>query len=501
MALTLKAEPQILTPAYNPIKWIIDSSVKNYDGFRYVFKVKNSVSTILAEYRVLPSFGTGYGEQDLSKLLSNYVTFDLDTTSTIVSDAVNSVFTYKVEVGEEYTTRVSYTSSLVDSSGNVRINVTNSFIAGDRINIKQADGGTANPYLEGLFTVLSATGSYLVVDSLWSLVTDATIDGVITYADNRKTYVSGTEYTKGVFNGVFRWLDFPAFDITDFGLTANTKRFLTNQPTTFWSTLGQDIYLNLLNPVNILTTDYFIFKNSNGEYFYKTTAITSEALQLPCGPNNYGVLIPIGAATLPLIKTDTTYYDVYYSQQNSGTPTPLSMTYRINLDTRVQISEYHCLFLDRLGSFSSFAFQLKNYERGEVTRDEYNQDVTGFINTSLTPDQWSYETIENGFKSFNINVRKTIDLNTNWMAEEMNRYFEELITSPQVYLKLASYTNTENWLYPEDENGCPLRIPESTDYQPVIVTNTNYEIFQQRNKNLIKHSITVRLANQDNING
>ncbi len=29
----------------------------------------------------------------------------------------------------------------------------------------------------------------------------------------------------------------------------------------------------------------------------------------------------------------------------------------------VFLSEYHCLFLDRLGSFSSFAFQLKNYER------------------------------------------------------------------------------------------------------------------------------------------
>ena len=202
-----------------------------------------------------------------------------------------------------------------------------------------------------------------------------------------------------------------------------------------------------------------------------------------------------------MIKTDTTYYEVYYSNFNTGTPTQKSLKYKINLDTRVQISEYHCLFLDRMGSFSSFAFQLKNYERGEVTRDEYNKDVTGFINTLPSVDQWSYLTREDGFKTFNINVKKTIDLNTNWMTEEMNRYFEELITSPQVYLKLASYTNTENWLYPEDESGCPLRIPESTEYQPVIVQNNQYEVFQQRNKNLIKHSITVRLANQDNING
>ena len=499
MAITLIARPQDITPAYNPIKWIMDSNIKNFDGFRYVYKIKDSSSNIIAEYRLLPSYGSGYGEQDLSKLLSNYVSFDLDTTSTNYYAANNSFYTYKVEVGEEYTTRVPYSNTLVDSSGNVRINVTNSFSAGDRINIKQADGGTANPYLEGLFTVLSATGSYIVVNSLWSLVTSATIDGTITYADNRKTYVFGAEYTKAVFNGAFRWLDFPTFEIDDFTLGSSGKRWLTNQPTTFYSTLGQDIYLNALNPTG--SPDYVIFKNSNGEYFYKTISGTATGYQIAVGANNYGVLTPIGAATLPMIKTDTTHYDVYYSNANSGIPTEISLTYRINLDTRVQISEYHCLFLDRLGSFSSFAFQLKNYERGEVSRDEYNQYVTGFVDTALDPDQWTYSTIENGFKSFNINVKKTIELNTNWMTESMNRYFEELITSPQVYLKLASYTNTENWLYPEDEGGCPLRIPESTEYQPVIVTNTNYEIFQQRNKNLIKHSIQVRLANQDNING
>jgi len=498
MALTLIARPQDITPAYNPVKWIIDSNIKNYEGFRYVFKVKDGSSNIIAEYRLLPTYGTGYGEQDLSKLLSNYVTFDLDTTSTSFYPATNSYYTYRLETGEEYTTQVNYTSTLVDSLGNVRINVSNSFVAGDQINIIQDDNGVANPYLEGLFTVLSATGSYIVVNSLWSLVTDATINGTITYADNRKTYVTGSLYQAIVFNGVFRWLDFPVYDYTDFELDANTKRLLTNQPTTFYSTLGQDIYLNALNPTG--TPDYLIFTNSNGESFYKSITGAVTINQIPVGANNYGVLTPIGAATLPMIKTDTTSYFFYYSN-DLGTLAPLSKKYNIELDTRVQISEYHCLFLDRLGSFSSFAFQLKNYERGEVTRDEYNKDVTGFVNTSLTPDQWSYSTLEDGFKTFNINVKKTIELNTNWMTEEMNRYFEELITSPQVYLKLASYTNTESWLYPEDESGCPLRIPESTEYQPVIVTNTGYEVFQQRNKNLIKHSIVVRLANQDNVNG
>ncbi len=53
MALTLIARPQDITPAYNPVKWIIDSNIKNYEGFRYVFKVKDGSSNIIAEYRLI----------------------------------------------------------------------------------------------------------------------------------------------------------------------------------------------------------------------------------------------------------------------------------------------------------------------------------------------------------------------------------------------------------------------------------------------------------------
>lgn len=497
MAITALAYPQIYTPAYNPVKLIVDSTNKNNLGFKYIFQVENlATSEQIADYRILPSYSTRYGEQDFSKLLSNYVSFDFNPTGTTVYKAENSYYNYLVKVGEEYIAHYDYTASLTNDSGNVKITVGNVFVAGDRINIIQDDGGLANPYLEGLFTVISATSTYIIVNSLYSLVTDATINGSITYADKRKK-VDPNLYNISLvaFNGAIRWNEFPAYQYTDFQLNGISKRLLTNQPTTFYSTLGQDIYLNALNPSG--SPDYVIFKNSNGEYYYKIVTGTDTINQIPCGANNYGVLTPIGSATLPLIKTDTTYYQIYYSNSNTGVPTEKSLTYTINLDTRVQISEYHCLFLDRLGSFSSFAFQLKNYERGEIQREEFNQDVTGFIDNY----KWKYDTIENGFKSFNINVKKTIDLNTNWMSESMGRYFEELITSPQVYLKLASYTNTESWLYPEDESGCPLRIPESTEYQPVIVTNNSYEVYQQRNSNLIRQSITVRLANQDNING
>jgi hypothetical protein len=93
-----------------------------------------------------------------------------------------------VKIGEEFVTSVAYTSSLTNDGGLVEITATHTFQVGDQVVITQADGGVANPNLEGLFTVtaIDTTVSF-TVNSLWANVTDATIDGSVKYADNRKT--------------------------------------------------------------------------------------------------------------------------------------------------------------------------------------------------------------------------------------------------------------------------------------------------------------------------
>jgi len=482
MAQTLIASPQSFSPAYNPIKFIVDSTNNNKDGFKYIFDVYESgTANKIAEYKVLPEYGTGYGVEDLSKLLQTQVSWDLDTTLTSFYGAPNSYYIYDVNVGEEYVAEFNYTSSLTNASGNVQINVANTFASGDQVVITQDDGGVANPQLEGLHTVISATGANFVVNVLFSTITDATINGSVKYADNRKVITRDitlfVEYL--TFNAAFRWIDWTVFDNTDYKLNNASALWLTNQPTTdFHCTLGQDLYLNLMNPKG---TDKVVFENSNGDVFHKAISSFDDIVQVPVGPNNYGALIGAG----DLIDDSVTYYDVWFN--NSATVSIQdSVKYRITLDRRTTSVEYSLLFLDRMGSYSSFAFQLKSYERGDVTREVYNQDVVGYVNGS---DEWTYKTEEFGFRTINTNVIKSFDLNTNWMTENMAQYFEELVTSPQVFIKETSYTCGE-----------PLTASSST-YQPCIVNNNQYEVFKQRNKNLIKQSISVRLANQDNING
>jgi hypothetical protein len=186
-----------------------------------------------------------------------------------------------------------------------------------------------------------------------------------------------------------------------------------------------------------------------------------------------------------LIDANVEWYDVYFSN-GSTLPQQDSVKYRIYIDRRPSISEHELLFLDRLGSWSSFSFQLRAYERGDVSRDMYNRDVVGYVNES---DEWTYTTEDFGFNTFNINVIKRMELNTNWMTQEMATYFEELVTSPQVFIKSVSYICEDDLT------------PSSSTYQPVIVETNAYEMLNQRNKNLMRQSITVRFANQDNING
>jgi hypothetical protein len=499
MATTIIAQPQDFTPAYNECKFIVNSTNVNKDGFRYIFEVfEAGTATRIGYYKALPTFGTGYGEQDLSKLLSNMVSFDFNPTVTTFYDAANSYFEYDVKIGEEYIYELSYTASLVNNAGNVRITATHAFVVGDQINITQAVGGiAANPGVEGLHTVVSVVGTTsFTINALWSEVTDATINGTVKYADNRKTIALNIVSTldKYVFNGVQPWIDMPFWDETDYTLDNIHGQWLTDQPQVFSCTPGQDLWLNLKDVGPVPVNKRVYFENDNGDLFYKAVSGADYIKGVAVGPNNYGTLT-LASGSHPLVKPTTQTYQMWYSD---GIFNPVkSLAYQVNIDRRVLISESHILFLDRMGSWSSFAFQLKSYEKLAIKRETYNKDVPGYV----TGSEWKYNSYEQGAVNFNTQVTKTIDLNTNWMSENEGIYFQQLVTSPQTYVKNVVYHITEDGVPLYDEDGCILHVPESTEYISCNVLNTNFDIQRQRNKNLIKQSVQIRLSNNDMING
>lgn len=485
MAIINIARAQPLMPAYNPIKFIYDSSNNNLQGFKYIFDIYESgTANKIAEYRVMPTYSTGYGEVDLSKLLQAQVSYDLNLTNTTVYNAVNSHYKYDVKVGEEYLTTTNYINNLTNNAGNVQINVVNTFVAGDQINITQADFGVANPNLEGLFTVLSVGVGFLVVSSPFATVTNITINGAITYADGRKTVTRNIilALNNFVFNGAIRWVEWPAYDYNDFMLNGFQDRFLTNlPPSDFYATLSQDLWLNAVANGSPTPPDTLFFQTSDGDTFEKNVTAVDHVSGISMGPNNYGVLSVVSGA-LPMIKPTTEWYTVRYERNTF----PSSKQYKVNLDRRVRTVEHSILFLDRMGSWGSFAFTGRAYTTGNVTREQFNKDIPGYVET-LGIDRWLYETTETGMTNTYISTDTTIALNTDWMNETMAMYFTELISSPNTYLKLSNY-----------DADCDA--PESAEYVSCTIVTSTFEEFKQRNKNLIKQSIVVKLANNNIVN-
>ena len=488
MAMTLKAAPQRLTPAYNPVKYIYDSTNKNLGGFKYIFEVYESgTANQIAEYRVLPVYSTGYGEIDLTKLLQSKVSFDLEPTNDTSYAAPNSYYKYDLKVGEEYLTTTTFTSTMTQYvtapyAGRVQLNGANTFVVGDQIVLTQAGIGTVNPNFDGLYTVLVATPTYIVINYLYSSLINVNKDVDITYADGRKTttYNIISDLNNYVFNGALPWDEWPSWDETNYDLSGNTDKFLTSIPAAnFYATLSQDLWMNAAYGFIPVGTHKIVFTNDGAETFEKALSASDFITGNAVGPNNLGTLTPV-SGPLPLIKPTTQYYEYYYEHNGSQ----VTQAYRVNIDRRTQSQEYSIVFLDRYGSWGSFAFTGRAYETGSVQREQYNMDVQGYIQSS----EWTYDLTERGYTNSYVTVENTIDLNTNWMTEDMATYFTELISSPYTYFKVSNY-----------DESCD--IPESTEYISCNVVTSNYEYYKQRNKNLIKQSITIKLANNDMVNG
>jgi hypothetical protein len=223
-----------------------------------------------------------------------------------------------------------------------------------------------------------------------------------------------------------------------------------------------------------------VFENSNGSIFQKNVTALDHLSGVSVGPNNFGVLTLVSGSG-NLIEPTTEYYEFYYERNGVVSST----RYMVTLDRRIRTTEYSILFLDRMGSWNSFAFSLNSYEKGNVTREQFNKDVQGFINGS---NQWDYELTDRGMTNTYISTETTIDLATNFMTMDMANYFTELISSPFTYVKQSNYAND-------------CEEPESTEYISCNIVTSDYQIYNQRNKNLIKQNITIKLANNNIVNG
>ena len=473
--------PQDFQPAYNPSVWYFDSLRKAEPGYRYFVEVLNTADVVIGSYRFVPAIATGYAVVDLTRILKNFVSFD-DTTIG-VQKVPNSWFGYYLKVYDEYSVPYVY-DDYANPSGDLTslqaTTNTHNFIVGDQVTVAQNDGGVLKPMLQGVHSVIFPTvagTSDLYIDVPFSTVgTGSPMGGGVIYSDNRKTisvvgFESDLYY---VFNGAVPFVDFPQWNAKDYQMVSvsGSRMFLSSIPKEFYVTPSQDIRLNFANWFTEHKSIWF--ENSNGDLFELTTATAMSkepVISASVGPTT--TMTSIISGTLPLIKPDTTYYDIMVAQ--SGTQ--YSEVIRFYIDNRCIINPFEISFMDRMGSFGSFAFQLRDTVTNNNQKSTFKRLAGGLGVDATNSPAYTYDSKAKGEQVYNVNFDKVQQLTTNWMNDASSLYFQELVTSPVTYLKTEDGT-----------------------YVAVIVTDSVMVEQRQIDKRLIKYTVNVRFANADNIN-
>ena len=473
MVTNISSGLKSFNPVYNPLVYMFDSSNKNQTGFRYVVDIySGATSTKIYEGRVAPRPTDGYGYIDVSKIIADYVTWDVDLTGTTNITADDSYFGYTVKIGEEYNKSWPFVNTFFYSGSRVNVSgtTTNTFSTNDQVIISQDIQYI--PALEGLQTVYSAISStsFIVDVGFLSSVPNT---GTVRYADGRKTITRNllTYSSQIAFNAAFGASEWIAYNSANYLLNgaSTTRKMLTNIPDNFYASLTQDLFVNVAYPSS---TDAIKvnFQNDGGDLFYKTVGTinsTNRIKQYAVGPNNFGTLT-LASGTAGLIKDNTKYYDFWISNDSGS---QMCEKVRVWIDRKCGIEDYEILFLDRKGSFASFSFPLRSETTQSGSRTTYNKQIG-----DLVSGKWNYSNSDAGEITSNISVSESIKLRTGYLTSEMAVYFSELVFSPVTYVKIGGV------------------------YYSCIVETNSYQPQSPRLKKLNKQEITIRLSQQNQTN-
>lgn len=99
--LTIIQNPEAITPAYNPMNYVVSSDNIAEPSFQYVFDVYVN-GIMISRHRLPPVLNLNVGRLDVSNIVKNFLTHDIDYSATAFDRNPNSWVEVYVSLGEEY---------------------------------------------------------------------------------------------------------------------------------------------------------------------------------------------------------------------------------------------------------------------------------------------------------------------------------------------------------------------------------------------------------------
>ena len=304
-----------------------------------------------------------------------------------------------------------------------------------------------------------------------NLELDAT-DSMVTYAiivyekygNPPITQASATSATLKAFNGSLEYEDWINFDyaLYDPNQTQDAL-FLTFFPLASKRLVGMDenFYLAFFEQTAVASCDLNIYLLDISGNTIATDFITLTATDFYI--LNVGPQVIIDNTSITQIDFNTCYrYEISVSVQGVSFVGPIT----IYMDLACQRYEpYRLHWLNKLGCWDSFTFGLVSTESATVQSFAYQRDPGVWSGNSYTYPLYSGQKV-NYAKTKN----KQLVLNSDWISEDVQNWLvESLYDSPIVYL--------------EQTNG--------TEFEPVKVTNSTYQLKTRRRDGLLQEQVTI----------
>jgi len=254
-----------------------------------------------------------------------------------------------------------------------------------------------------------------------------------------------------LFNGYLKYTDELSIFNDDFGyslsifnLSSSSDRFLTNAPKTQYANLEDYGTLAFLAPNNFVSYIQLIYKNSagvqigtedvdkdfaNGAYANFSTEISERLLFFGCFPanlQNWSSTFKALVSPVDQMSGGSILVRAFNVGNNA-----MSDTYTINVncpDTKGFESIRLC-WLNQWGAWDYYTFTKKSVRSISTKGSTYDQ-LAGTWNEAA----YRVDSYKGGKKAFRVNATEKIKMNTDYISEDENEMFEELINSPEVYI-------------------------------------------------------------------
>ena len=266
------------------------------------------------------------------------------------------------------------------------------------------------------------------------------------------------------------------YDITKFKPSDTSKQFLTNLPTTLYANINdygtvgmlqteQDMWDNArkvkftyYEPDGTTTTETYSKGGSTGAFFGWSTDGRKQILLLGMYPGN----LRNWSSTFPASTIEGGYYTVQLLD-NSNNPTSKLYTINVNCPDEKQFESIRLCWLNQWGVWDYYTFNKKSTTKINSQETTYQQ-LEGTWNERV----YSIGGFRGGKKTFRRNSTESIAINTDFVTEDYNTVFQELINSPEVFMLKGFQTDVTDSVL--NQYVVPVRL-KTKDFTTKTISN------------------------------